>query len=151
MAFKPTNSEVALNQAIANLSIAMNECGAQIRHDPLPTVAADRVLTVQLFQNLISNAIKFRREEPPRIHVSAQRGEGEWIFSIRDNGIGIAPEHFGRVFGIFQRLHSRSAYPGSGIGLAICKKIVEGHSGRIWVESKLGGGSTFYFTIPITQ
>jgi chemotaxis family two-component system sensor kinase Cph1 len=103
---------------------------------------------VQVFQNLISNAAKFRGNEPPRIHVSATKKENDWIFSVHDNGIGIDPQYFKRLFVLFQRLHDRDKYPGTGIGLAICKKIVERHGGRIWVESQLGKGATFYFTIP---
>ena len=103
-----------------------------------------------MFQNLISNAIKFHGEEPPRVHLSSQRKGDEWIFSVSDNGIGIDPQYFNRLFIVFQRLHNVSEYPGSGIGLAICKKIVERHRGRIWVESQPEKGSTFYFTIPVT-
>jgi len=158
--FEPTDCEAALNRALANLRVAIEESGTVVTHDGLPTVVADDSQLVQLFQNLIDNGIKFHGEEPPRIHVSAeclplpQAGEGrggggnEWVFSVRDNGIGIAPEFFERIFIIFQRLHGREEYSGTGIGLAICKKIVERHGGRMWVESQPGEGSTFYFTVP---
>jgi len=146
--FGPIDSEAAFDQAIANLQVAIKEAEAVITHDPLPPLIADSSQIVQLFQNLLGNAIKFRGKEPPRIHVSARRENNEWVFSSRDNGIGIAPEYFDRVFVIFQRLHSREEYPGTGTGLAICKRIVERHGGRIWVESELNKGSTFYFAIP---
>ena len=119
-----------------------------VTSDPLPTVAAEEVLLMQLFQNLISNSIKYRGKETPRIHVSAERdGEG-WRFAVRDNGIGIDPQDADRVFGMFKRLHG-SEIPGTGIGLAICKKVVERQGGRIWVESEAGRGATFKFTIPL--
>jgi light-regulated signal transduction histidine kinase (bacteriophytochrome) len=137
-----------LNQVTENLRIAIAEHQAIITHDPLPTVMGDETQLIQLLQNLIGNAIKFRREELPQVHVSAQQGQREWVFSIHDNGIGMESEYFDRIFTIFQRLHSRAEYPGTGIGLAVCKKIVERHGGRIWVESQSGVGTTFYFTIP---
>jgi len=124
------------------------ETGAVVTHDSLPIVTADDSLQAQLFQNLIGNAIKFRGNELPFIHISASRNGNGWTFSIRDNGIGIAPEYAERILAIFQRPHSREEYPGMGIGLAVCKKIVEHHGGRIWVESELGKGATFYFTLP---
>ena len=145
---EPTNCADVLNHALANLKLAVEESGAAVTFDDLPTVAADATQLIQVFQNLIGNAIKFCHKDPPRIHVSAKRKGSNWLFSVCDNGIGIAPEHTERIFLIFQRLHTREEYPGTGIGLAVCKKIVERHDGRIWVESQPGEGSTFYFTIP---
>ena len=147
--FEPTDCTAVLDQALANLKAAIEKSGAVVTHHQLPTVMADNLQLVQLFQNLIGNAIKFYVEEPPRIHVAAEQEGNEWVFSVRDNGIGIEPQYTERIFVIFQRLHSREEYPGTGIGLAICKKIVERCGGRIWVESQPGIGSTFYFTIPI--
>jgi len=144
-----TDCPAVLDQALANLKVAIEQGGAVVTHDPLPTVMADKLQLIQLFQNLIGNAIKFHVEEPPRIHVSAELKGNEWVFSVRDNGIGIDPHYAERIFVIFQRLHTREEYPGTGIGLAICKKIVERRGGRIWVESQPGIGSTFCFTIPV--
>jgi light-regulated signal transduction histidine kinase (bacteriophytochrome) len=146
ISFEPIDCNVILRQARDNLGKALEESGAIIFQDSLPEVRGDEVQLIQLFQNLMANAIKFRGPEPPQIHVSAKHQSQEWVFAIRDNGIGIAPEHQERIFSIFQRLHHRSEYPGTGIGLAICHKIVERHGGRIWVESR--EGSTFYFTLP---
>jgi signal transduction histidine kinase len=146
--FVPTDCEAIFADAVANLGSAMEENGATVTHDPLPTVMADRDQLSRLFQNLLSNAIKFRGEDPPVVHVSARRTESEWLFSVRDNGIGIDPEHFQRIFLIFQRLHGKGEYSGTGVGLAICRKIVERHGGKIWVESQTKKGSTFYFTMP---
>ena len=149
--FAPTDSETVLQQAEQNLKVAIKESGVEITHDPLPTVTADDMQLTEVLQNLIANAIKFHRpDEPPRVHVSASRKNGEWVFSVRDNGIGIAREDTERLFRIFTRLHARDEYEGTGIGLAVCKRIVERHGGRIWVESEPGKGSTFYFTIPAT-
>lgn len=146
--FKLTDFESVFCQSLVNLKIAIDENNAIITHDPLPTLMADSTQMIEVFQNLISNAIKFRSKESPQVHVSALKKRNEWVFSVRDNGIGIAPEFFDRLFIIFQRLHSRSEYPGTGIGLAVCKKIVERHGGKIWVESEPDKGSTFYFSIP---
>jgi PAS domain S-box-containing protein len=136
-----------LAKALLNLEVAIAESGAIVTSDPLPTVVAQEIMLIQLFQNLISNSIKYRSEEEPRIHVSAERAGAGWLFSVRDNGIGIEPQDSDRVFGMFKRLHGREI-PGTGIGLAICKKIVERKGGRIWVESEPGRGATFKFIIP---
>jgi PAS domain S-box-containing protein len=144
----PTDAAAALEHALANLLASIDETAAQITHGELPTVRADQVQIVQLFQNLIGNALKFRGETPPKIHVDATRQDDRWRFSVSDNGIGIDPQFQQRIFLIFQRLHTREHYPGTGIGLAICKKIVDRHGGRIWVQSQSGRGATFYFTLP---
>ncbi|MEW6379907.1 MAG: CheR family methyltransferase [bacterium] len=146
--FQPIDSTVVLNQAIANLQEAIAESGTIITFDPLPTLMADGPQLVHLFQNLISNAIKFHGQEPPLIHITVEPRGKTWLFSISDNGIGIDPEYAERIFVIFQRLHNKAEYPGTGIGLAICKRIVERHGGRIWVKSEPGKGATFYFTLP---
>jgi light-regulated signal transduction histidine kinase (bacteriophytochrome) len=146
-----TDSDALLNRVLEGLKIVIEESGAVISRGPLPVVLADPQQLGQLFQNLLANAIKFRGEGPPRIHISAERKDSDWKISVRDNGIGISPEHAGRIFVIFQRLHTKTEYPGTGIGLAICKKIVERHGGRIWVEPSPGGGSTFCFTIPAAE
>ncbi|MBM4279047.1 MAG: hypothetical protein FJ130_14395 [Deltaproteobacteria bacterium] len=146
--FEPINCETILQEALDNLKVTLEESGAVVTHDSLPTVMADSLQLGQLFQNLIGNAIKFRGDERPRIHISASRNDSGWTFSVRDNGIGIAPEFTERIFIIFQRLHGPQQYPGTGIGLAVCKKIVERHGGRIWVESEPGKGAAFYFTLP---
>jgi PAS domain S-box-containing protein len=147
-AFVETDVGVVLNLALTNLKIAIETSHAKITYANMPTVKADGGQLLQLFQNLIENAIKFRSDKPPAIHVSAERCEDEWVFSIKDNGIGIDPQYQNRLFVVFQRLHSVAKYPGTGIGLALCKRIVERLGGRIWVESELGKGSTFRFTIP---
>jgi PAS domain S-box-containing protein len=141
------DSHVILGEAIMNLAILIEESKAIVTVDALPIVCADASQLVQVFQNLLANAIKFRSEEIPRIHVFARDAGHEWVFSVRDNGIGIDRQYAERIFVIFQRLHTREEYPGSGIGLAVCKRIVERHGGRIWLESEPGKGSTFFFTI----
>jgi len=166
--FEPVECEKVFEAAIKNLEFAIQDKKANVTHDPLPRVTADEGQLVQLFQNLIGNAIKFCKERAPEVHVSAVRqkrssmdrqggmiaeirtrnDEFDWLFSVRDNGIGIAPMYFERIFKIFQRLHAREEYDGTGIGLAVCMKIVERHGGRIWVESKEGEGAVFLFTIP---
>ena len=170
--FQSISCNQVLAQALANLSISIRRSGATVTSDPLPQVMADEGQLIQLLQNLISNAIKFKGEPPPKIHVSAvnqvdekqstaeretvprrsspiAKTDNNWLFSVRDNGIGIQSEYRERIFTLFQRLHSRQEYSGTGIGLAVCQKIVERHGGEIWVESEFGKGSTFYFTIPI--
>jgi PAS domain S-box-containing protein len=158
--FEPVDCDAISEQARLNLEVAIKESGAKITHDPLPPVLADRIELGQIFQNLIANAIKFRGKKPPRIHISGERIEDSAIripkskiqnpclFSVKDNGIGIEPEGLGRIFQIFERGHKKGEYAGSGIGLALCKKIVDRHGGKIWVESTPGEGSIFYFTMP---
>jgi signal transduction histidine kinase len=144
----PTSSEQVLEQVLGDLQMVIEDNKATVTHDPLPTVSADATQLAQLFRNLIGNSIKFRSEQPPRIHIGAEERGDSWLFSIRDNGIGINPQYAERIFVIFERLHGMNDYPGTGIGLAICKKIVEQHGGQIWVESEVGAGATFYFTLP---
>lgn len=145
---RPVNLCGALASALENLQTSIDESGAVVTRDPLPTIEADPARAAELLQNLVGNAIKFRGADPPRIHVSAARQGGEWIVGVRDNGIGLDPRHAERIFVIFQRLHTRAEYEGSGMGLAICRRIVERLGGRIWVESAPGRGSTFYFAVP---
>jgi PAS domain S-box-containing protein len=143
------SGEAALNEALTNLRSTIEDSGAVVTHDSLPAVMTDDTQLAQIFQNLVGNAIKYRSAAAPRIHVSvAKNGGKEWNFSVRDNGMGIDPQHFKRIFVLFQRLHGREKFEGTGIGLAICKKIVERMGGKIWVESKPGDGSTFYFSLP---
>ena len=146
--FRPTEIELALDVALKNLEMLIKENGAVVTHDKLPEVMADDVQLVQLFQNLIGNAIKFHGKELPHVHISAQKyQETQYLFSVQDNGIGIDPQYFDRLFKIFQRLHTKEEYPGTGIGLALTKRIVERHGGRIWLESQPGKGTTVYFTL----
>jgi light-regulated signal transduction histidine kinase (bacteriophytochrome) len=146
--FRATSTEEALRLGLANLKVAIEESGAKVTYDKMPDVVADDSQLVQLFQNLVGNAIKFRGDKAPEVHVVAQPNGRECVFGVRDNGIGIDPKHTERIFQVFQRLHDRTQYPGTGIGLSICKKIVERHGGRIWVESAPGQGATFWFSVP---
>jgi PAS domain S-box-containing protein len=147
-AMTPVDCSEVGRATLATLDATLRETGATVTFDPLPTVRGDETQLSQLFQNLVSNGIKFVAGKPARVHVSAERDDGAWVFSVSDNGIGIKPEYAARIFTVFQRLHARDEYPGSGVGLAICKRIVERHGGRIWVEGNPEGGSTFRFTIP---
>jgi PAS domain S-box-containing protein len=142
------SSEDALQEALANLKAAIQESGTVVTHDSLPELTTDKTQLVQVLQNLIGNGIKYHGAELPRVHVSARRGSKEWIFAVRDNGLGIDPQYFDRIFVLFQRLHGREEFEGTGIGLAICKKMLERLDGRIWVESQPAQGSTFYFALP---
>jgi light-regulated signal transduction histidine kinase (bacteriophytochrome) len=147
-ALVPTDVNDVVDRALQSLKLLIEETGASVTREALPTVSADAGQLEHVFLNLIGNALKFRGAEPPQVHVAAQANDGHWTFSVRDNGIGIDPQSFDRIFVMFQRLHDRSEYPGTGIGLAICRSIVQRHGGRIWVESEPGRGSTFYFTLP---
>lgn len=150
--FAPVNCTEVLQQVLANLSPLVATSNAKIDFDALPSVNGDPVQLTQLFQNLLSNAIKFRRPDGPcRIHLSAKRDDDAWHFQVTDNGIGIDLQYGEKIFVIFQRLHGREEYAGTGIGLAVCKKVVERHHGRIWVDSKLDEGSTFHFTVPVLE
>lgn len=142
------DGNAVMRDTVTNLRKPIEETGARVTHDHLPTLFADPSQLAQVFQNLVSNALKFCTGRVPTVHVSALLRGAEWVFVVRDNGIGIAPEHTDRIFLLFRQLHPRGLYPGTGIGLAICKKVVERHGGRIWVESQLGVGSAFHFTIP---
>lgn len=146
--FAPTDANSVLQDALVNLEVAVSESNASVTYDSLPQISGDEAQLVRLFQNIVGNAIKYRGEDPPRIHIGVEEQDGQWFFSVRDNGIGIAPEYAERIFVIFQRLHTREEYGGTGIGLAVCKKIVERHGGRIWVDSQEGSGATFRFTLP---
>lgn len=144
---KLINLEKILEDALFNLQESIKESGAVITHEKMPILKVDKTQFIQLFQNLLSNAIKFRRDEPPRIHIGVKKINDEWLFSVKDNGIGIESKFFGKLFNIFYRLHTKEEYSGTGIGLPICKKIVQRYSGKIWVKSDIGKGSTFFFTI----
>jgi light-regulated signal transduction histidine kinase (bacteriophytochrome) len=148
MPLQPTDANDACKEALENLSVAIEEAQANVSHSPLPTVLADRAQLVRLFQNLVGNAIKYRGPDAPHIQITALDSQDAWLFKVRDNGIGIDPQYRERIFVIFQRLHSREQYSGTGIGLAVCKRIVERAGGRIWVESAAGAGSVFCFTLP---
>jgi len=145
----PASCEDALAQALNNLRATIEEAGAVVTHDPLPAVLSDESQIAQLFQNLIGNAIKFCKDASPIVHISAAPNpEGDILFAVHDNGIGIDPQYYERIFAICRRLHGNNDYPGTGIGLSVCQKIVQRHGGRIWVESQPGQGATFYFTLP---
>jgi PAS domain S-box-containing protein len=146
--FKPVELEKSVRRALTNLKAAIDDSGATVTYDPLPTAPADEVQLAQVFQNLMGNALKFRSQSAPRIHVGVTERQDEWQIEVRDNGIGIEPQYFERIFMLFQRLHNKGEYPGTGIGLAIVKKVVERHGGQVRVESKLGEGSAFTFTLP---
>jgi light-regulated signal transduction histidine kinase (bacteriophytochrome) len=149
LSFQATDLNQVLDHVLNDLELLVKENAAVITHDPLPVIQADPVQMNHLLQNLLTNAIKFRRDEPPAVHISAGGQDGQWLFSVTDNGVGIEAQYLERIFVIFQRLQSQEVTPGTGIGLAICKKIVENHNGRIWAESTPGQGSTFYFTLPV--
>ena len=149
MVLKPTDCNLLVEESLKNLHTAIAESGAMVTYGSLPTVMADASQLSRVFQNLIGNALKFRGEDVPKVHISAEKKENEWFFSVRDNGMGINPNQAERIFLIFQRLHTEEEYSGTGLGLSICKRIVERHGGRIWVESEPGKGSTFFFTLPV--
>jgi light-regulated signal transduction histidine kinase (bacteriophytochrome) len=148
---QPTSASQALAAALRHLQVAIAESGAEVTFDELPEVTADPTQLIQLFQNLVGNALKFRGGAKPRVHVGVEAKEEGFVFSVRDNGIGIEPNDAERIFAPFERLHGRHEYPGTGVGLAICKKIAERQGGRIWVESEPGKGSTFRFTMPLAR
>lgn len=142
-----TSSEQSLERALLNLRGAIEESHALVTHDPLPKVMADETQLIQLFQNLVANGIKYQNPGIPKVHISAENGGEKWIFSVKDNGLGIDPRYFEKIFGMFQRLHKREEFAGTGIGLAICKKIVDRHGGSISVDSQPGHGATFSFAL----
>jgi two-component system, chemotaxis family, sensor kinase Cph1 len=148
---REVDCEQVLEEVLRDLNILLKETGGVIHHKSLPSVCVDRPLLAQVFRNLISNALKFRSKQAPVVEIAAEPVGQEWMFQVSDNGIGIAPEHHESIFAVFQRLNTRIEYGGNGIGLALCKKIVEQYGGRIWVESKLGAGATFRFTLPARE
>jgi two-component system, sensor histidine kinase and response regulator len=148
MAMEPADCNLLVQEALKNLEVAVRESGATVNFECLPIITGNRAQLRQVFQNLIGNAIKFRGSRPPRVEIRSEQEDADWLFSVSDNGIGIGPEHTNSIFVVFQRLHTRGEYPGNGIGLSICKKIIERHGGRIWVESHEGHGATFKFTLP---
>lgn len=145
---KPVDLEKVFTQTIDDLQVLIRETGGQVTHDPLPTVPADATSIARVFQNLVANGLKFRGDRPPKVHVWAQKEDGGWVFSVKDEGIGIDSRFHDRVFQLFRRLQPRHLYEGAGIGLAVCKRVVEAHGGRIWVESQPGQGAVFRFTLP---
>ena len=145
--FVAVDCEVLFEEVLQSLQTSAERCNARISHDPLPRLSGYRMQLAQLFRNLLNNAVKFHGSDAPRIHMGAKQQGDQWLFSVRDNGIGIAAEFFERIFVVFQRLHGKAEYPGTGIGLAICKRVVENHGGRIWLESAPGQGATFFFTL----
>jgi histidine kinase/DNA gyrase B/HSP90-like ATPase len=145
------NSSAVLQHTLSSLSEAIREGGATVTHDVLPEVSMSEAHLQQMFQNIIGNALKYRKDDPPQIHISAIKADDAWCFSVRDNGIGIDPQYKEKIFGVFKRLHRDQKYSGTGIGLAICHRVVERYGGRIWVESAPGGGATFCFTVPETN
>jgi len=146
--FEPVHFHDVVTDVLMSLEASIRDASAQVTSAELPTVVGDRSQLVQLMENLIGNALKYHGDQPPHIHVSAERRENDWVFSVRDNGLGIDPKYHAQIFEIFQRLHDQQEYPGTGIGLAVCRRVVHRHGGRIWLESKPGRGSTFYFTLP---
>jgi light-regulated signal transduction histidine kinase (bacteriophytochrome) len=149
--FKSADLELMYEQVLSNLDVSIKDSEASIFHDKLPIVMVDQTQIAQVFQNLISNAMKFHGDDKPEIKISVEKEGDMWLFGVSDNGIGLDPKHSERIFQVFKRLHKRKEYPGTGIGLSICKKIIERHGGRIWVESELGKGATFYFTLPTQE
>jgi light-regulated signal transduction histidine kinase (bacteriophytochrome) len=149
-AFEDADCSEIIQEVLKNLEVQIENSGGTIKTDRLPIITGDRTQLVQLFQNLISNALKYRNEKNPKVHIGVKKNGNRWLFHVKDNGIGINPRYAKKIFMIFQRLHNRETYSGTGVGLAICKKIVERHNGKIWVESQEGKGAAFYFTIPDT-